>query len=1006
MTLDFFDDPIVNSPYEKPSRHWELNEDGRPTNVLLEQRRRSELITPVPKTKRELKRTQKQEAFAFGSGDDDDQEYDPTPIINEVRAAVEAWRNLANPQDWQVTPTTEALLKHWRHHKFEAFRPFFCQVEAVETAIWLTEVAPQRGKAAARFLEHLDNANAAANPGLARLALKLATGAGKTTVMAMLIAWQAINAKRYPNAKKFSRGFLIVTPGITIRDRLRVLLPNDPDNYYKTREIVPTEMLQDLTAARVVITNYHAFKLRERMSLAKGTRQLAEGRGEKMQTLETEGQMLHRVMPELMGLKRITVINDEAHHCYRERPDPDADKLKGEEKKEANENREAARLWISGLEAITRQGFQLNRIYDLSATPFFLKGSGYREGTLFPWTMSDFNLMDAIECGIVKLPRVPVADNLPTGQEPIYRNLWNVIGKKMPKKARGEKAPDPLKLPLELQTALDALYGHYAKTYEAWESEGVDVPPVFIVVCNDTRNSKTVHDFIAGFEREDQDGNVHYHAGRLPLFRNYDEHGNRLARPRTLLIDSAQIESGESIDAAFKAAAGPEIEKFRSEVAERSGAEAARSLTDEQILREVMNTVGKKGRLGEQIRCVVSVSMLTEGWDANTVTHIMGVRAFGTRLICEQVMGRALRRLSYDFDQERNRFHVEYADIMGIDGLNFAAQAVKPNVIKPRQVTTIRAERDREALEIVFPRVEGYRRELPETRLKADFSNTEVYELSQAKVGPCEVDMQGIVGGIERLTLEYLEAQRRSTVIYHLTTHLIYEKFRDANEAPKINLFGQFKKIVRQWLDGGYLKCVGGTKEAQLLYKQIADEVCERIANAIDAEPGKERPIKAVLDPYVPTGSTANVLFSTTKPVYWTDARKCHLNAAVSDSGWEDEFCRVVEGHARVLAYAKNHSLGFEVPYLHEGEARRYRPDFIVRLDDGRPDPLNLVVEIKGFRGDDAAIKAETMRSLWLPGVNAAGRFGRWDFIELKNGLSMKEDFEEAIAGLLAREAA
>lgn len=1005
MTLDFFDDPIVNSPYDKPGRHWELNEDGRPTNVLLEQRRRSELITPVPKTKRELKRTHKQEAFTFGSGDDD-QEYDPTPIINEVRAAVDAWRGLSNPQDWQVTPTTEVLLKHWRHHKFEAFRPFFCQIEAVETAIWLTEVAPQRGKAAARFLEHLDNANAAANPGLPRLALKLATGAGKTTVMAMLIAWQAINAKRYPNSKKFSRGFLIVTPGITIRDRLRVLLPNDPDNYYKTREIVPTEMLQDLTAARVVITNYHAFKLRERMSLAKGTRQLAEGRGEKMQTLETEGQMLHRVMPELMGLKRITVINDEAHHCYRERPDPDADKLKGEEKKEANENREAARLWISGLEAITRQGFQLNRIYDLSATPFFLKGSGYREGTLFPWTMSDFNLMDAIECGIVKLPRVPVADNLPTGQEPIYRNLWNVIGKKMPKKARGEKAPDPLKLPLELQTALDALYGHYAKTYEAWEREGVDVPPVFIVVCNDTRNSKTVHDFIAGFEREDQDGNVHYHAGRLPLFRNYDEHGNRLARPRTLLIDSAQIESGESIDASFKAAAGPEIEKFRTEVAERSGAEAARSLTDEQILREVMNTVGKTGRLGEQIRCVVSVSMLTEGWDANTVTHIMGVRAFGTRLICEQVMGRALRRLSYDLDEERNRFHVEYADIMGIDGLNFAAQAVKPNVIKPRQVTTIRAERDREAMEIVFPRVEGYRRELPETRLTADFSNTEVYELSQAKVGPCEVDMQGIVGGIERLTLEYLEAQRRSTVIYHLTTHLIYEKFRDANEAPKINLFGQFKKIVRQWLDGGYLKCVGGTKEAQLLYKQIADEVCERIANAIDAEPGKERPIKAVLDPYVPTGSTANVLFSTTKPVYWTDARKCHLNAAVSDSGWEDEFCRVVEGHPRVLAYVKNHSLGFEVPYLHEGEARRYRPDFIVRLDDGRPDPLHLVVEIKGFRGDDASIKAETMRSLWLPGVNAAGRFGRWDFIELKNGLSMKEDFEQAIAGFIVHEAA
>jgi type III restriction enzyme len=239
-----------------------------------------------------------------------------------------------------------------------------------------------------------------------RLALKLATGAGKTTVMAMLIAWQTINAVRRPGSNKFTRGFLVVAPGITIKDRLRVLQPNDPDTYYASRELVPGDMLDDVNRAKIVITNYHAFKLRERIDLSKGGRSLLQGRGEEFNTLETEGQMLQRVMPDLMGLKNILVLNDEAHHCYREKPgdEEDAD-LKGDDRKEAEKNNEAARLWISGLEAVNRK-LGIARVFDLSATPFFLRGSGYAEGTLFPWTMSDFSLMDAIECGIVKLPRV------------------------------------------------------------------------------------------------------------------------------------------------------------------------------------------------------------------------------------------------------------------------------------------------------------------------------------------------------------------------------------------------------------------------------------------------------------------------------------------------------------------------------------------------------------------------------------------------------------------------
>ena len=488
MSIEFFERPILNSPYEYPRRHWELDDTGQPTQNITDNRRIAEFITPIPKPKKR-KLNKKQSEFVFDEGhgiSTEAQQYDPTPIINALRYEVSIWRAIPSPSDWQVSPETARLLQHWRGHKFNSIRPFFCQVEAVETAIWLTEVAPTIGKKGRVFLNHLDSANEEANPGLMRLALKLATGAGKTTVMAKLIAWQTINAVRRSNSKRFTKGFLIVAPGLTIRDRLRVLQPHDPDSYYRERELVPSDLLEDLKKAKIVITNYHAFKMRERMELSKGGRSLLQGRGEELNTLETEGQMLQRVIPDLMAMKNVMVINDEAHHCYREKPrvEEEVDDLSGEEKKEAEKNREAARLWISGIEILNRK-IGVNRVFDLSATPFFLSGSGYVEGTLFPWTMSDFSLMDAIECGIVKLPRVPVADNIPGEEMPMFRNLWEHIGKKMPKKGRGNASVlDPLSIPVELSTALEALYGHYEKTFNLWKESGIKVPPCFIVVCN------------------------------------------------------------------------------------------------------------------------------------------------------------------------------------------------------------------------------------------------------------------------------------------------------------------------------------------------------------------------------------------------------------------------------------------------------------------------------------------------------------------------------------------
>jgi type III restriction enzyme len=584
---------------------------------------------------------------------------------------------------------------------------------------------------------------------------------------------------------------------------------------------------------------------------------------------------------------------------------------------------------------------------------------------------------------------------------PKFRNLWEHIRTRMPRKGRGKsKTLDPLSLPVELQTALEALYGHYKKTYDLWAAAGISVLPCFIVVCNNTSTSKLVYDYIAGFQRDNEDGSTTLENGRLELFRNFDEHGNPLGRPRTLLIDSEQLESGDALDSNFRAMAADEIERFRREIIERTGdRQQAENITDQDLLREVMNTVGKPGRLGDSIRCVVSVAMLTEGWDANTVTHVLGVRAFGTQLLCEQVIGRALRRQSYDLNEE-GLFNVEYADVLGVP-FDFTAT---PVVVPPRplretiQVKAVRPERDH--LEIRFPRVQGYRVELPEERLTAAFNSDSVLELTPDLVGPSITRNAGIIGADVDLSLEHLEDTRRSTLLFHLTQRLLYTRWRDPGEEPKLHLFGQLKRITKQWLDT-CLVCKGGTYPAQLRYQELADMACERITAGITNALVGERPIKALLDPYNPIGSTVHVNFTTSKTRRWqTDARRCHINWVILDSDWEAEFCRVAESHPQVRTYVKNHNLGLEVPYRYGSETRRYIPDFIVLVDDGHGDDdlLHLIVEIKGYRREDAKEKKATMETYWVPGVNNHGQYGRWAFAEFTEAYQIEANFAAQVA--------
>ncbi len=498
-------------------------------------------------------------------------------------------------------------------------------------------------------------------------------------------------------------------------------------------------------------------------------------------------------------------------------------------------------------------------------------------------------------------------------------------------------------------------------------------------------------------------------AAFLSSFRNYDETtGNAIARPNTLLIDSEQLEAGDALDENFRNMAADEIDRFRREIIERTGDQRkAETLTDQELLREVMNTVGKPGQLGGSIRCVVSVSMLTEGWDANTVTHILGIRAFGTQLLCEQVIGRALRRQSYDLNEDgpdKGLFNVEYADIFGIP-FDFTAKPVIAPPQPPRETVHVKAVRpERDSLEIRFPRVVGYRVELPEERLTADFNDDSILALSPEIVGPSITRNSGIIGESVDLSLQHLKDMRPSTLVFHVTQRLLYTKWRDPGEEPKLHLFGQLKRITKQWLDT-CLVCKGDTYPALLMYQELADMACNRITAGITRAFIGKRPIKALRDPYNPTGSTAHVNFTTSRTNRWeTDARRCHVNWVILDSDWESEFCRVAESHPRVRAYVKNHNLGLEVPYRYGSETRKYIPDFIVLVDDGHGDDLlHLIVEIKGYRGEDAKDKKSTMDTYWVPGVNHLGTHGRWAFAEFTEVYLIGADFAAKVESEINR---
>jgi type III restriction enzyme len=971
------ENPILNGPYEAPARHFRFDEEGI-TDKVVDGRRRSSYFMPIPKAKKRGG----QLVFDEWTGD----RIEENRLINQIRDRVGRWRGAGWPG---VTPTTRSLLEYWTNPERER-RLFFCQVEALETAMYLTEAATSMGDA--WIANELRAFSEDANPGLFRMAHKMATGTGKTVVMAMLIAWHTLNKAANPRDSRFSDAFLVVAPGITIRDRLRVLLPSDPENYYRLRDIVPTDRVGELGRAKIVITNFHGFQLREKVKAPKLTKEIA-GHQPGVFT-ETLQEMVRRVTRELGTKRNLVVINDEAHHCYRRRVgagDGDLDSLSGEEKREAAKRDEEARVWISGLEEVAAKT-GVRAVYDLSATPFYLRGSGWPEGTLFQWVVSDFSLIDAIEAGLVKIPRVPVDDNAAQSDDlPTYRGLWLRIRDDLPKKGRKTNAIDGQEptLPGPLEGALQSLYANYEKAFGRWQETTSDIdgstPPVFIVVCNNTNVSKLVFDYIAGWKKPLAGGDVVV-PGKLDLFSNAD--GNRWsARPKTILVDSTQLDSGDAMSADFKAAAAAEIDEFKAELRQRFPGRDVDNLSDEDLLREVMNTVGKPGKLGENIRCVVSVSMLTEGWDANTVTHVLGVRAFGTQLLCEQVVGRALRRRSYAVGDD-GRFEPEYAEVYGVPFSFIPASGGGPDP-KPGPIPTrVRAMENRIALEITFPRLVGYRWEIPDENLEADFIGQSYLALDSYHV-PTRTDVAAIIGETEEHRLEQFEIMRTQQVAFVLAKRLLDRYFRtaDADGQPGAErpwLYPRLVEITKRWI----AQCVTLKDDAfigLLAMAQRGDDAVEKLYLSIVHSQGGERRLVPLLRPYDPIGSSRYVDFDTTKDVYVTQPDRCHVSHVVCDSGWEAHLAGSLERLDAVRCYVKNQGLGLTVPYAIDGQQRVYVPDFIARVDDGHgyDDLLNLLIEVSGARRRDKEHKVNATRELWIPAVNNHGGFGRWLFIEV-----------------------
>lgn len=1013
------DNPILNNPYKEPLKHYDTDSEGclDYKNVCKGRRVFKPDSAVIP-----IRQRGQKEMFEVN----DHTEYGEF-LINLVRKEVGKWRSEKYPN---TTRVTRELLKFWfdNPERVVTQKLFFAQQEAVETAIWLNEVSG-KSNAGQHILNLIHNGQQTvsedAEDQLPRIAFKMATGTGKTVVMACLICYHYFNRQEYRNDTRFADYFLIVAPGITIKDRLGVLFvdtknrnPSEIEDYYRVRGLIPQnfEYRLDNLNARLVITNYHTF---EPKILQGNKRSPFDGKvnleGEKIDTGNKEdfSQVVKRTLAKFKTGSRLLILNDEAHHCYLPKS-----KGRTSDNEESDENARAA-VWFSGVKEISKR-FKLQNVYDLSATPYYLSGSGHPAYSLFPWVVSDFGLVEAIESGLVKIPFLPESDNSQELTMPVLRNLYEHVKDELPKKGQKKKKSEaakeggkyiemPPQMPSLVKNALDQFYSHYADYYKGGrklneeQSNIFSSPPVFIAVCNNTSVSKELYKYIAGYEYETKEGKTEVVHGVKELFSNYDTATNRpLKRPPTLLIDSDALENGEQINDDFKKIFAGEIEEFKKDYARMKGQGSVEKITDAEILREVVNTVGRPGKLGAHIRCVVSVSMLTEGWDANTVTHIMGLRAFGSQLLCEQVAGRALRRMNYylqGYDKDGNptddkrkivieKFPPEYAQIIGIPFNLFkgGVSGMPPSPVDMKHITAL-PERQQQ-MEIEFPNVTGYRLENIDGVIQYDFSGIENFEIDGSKF-PTETIMASPISPTEeKLEVRAVLEKRDNELIFLLTKELIRYHFSDEEGNPQFQNFNKLKSIVEEWYRTKVILLnINDQRYKRLLFFEEPKKMADHIARGINPHINTIEHIRPVFNYYNNFSSTKYVNGNTVKEVF--DTTKSHVNYVVMDSNWEGICAKTLEEIEAVDCYVKNQFLGFTIPYMKDGKDRLYYTDFIARIKSKDGVVKNLMIEISGMNKDKAE-KKWFVENRWLPAVNAMKDkydYPEWHFIEIANDI-------------------
>lgn len=1014
------EDPILCSPYSEPTEYWLYDrKSGIPSRI------------PGRRTASYWYRSERSGSSQYELLAEE--ERDDLPLVNALRADVRRWRE----SKWQgASQTTKRLLMHWWRSDLPR-RLFFCQLEAVETVIYLREIL-SRGRTP-RWKTEIDmadfqnlsrglnprpsqwNPHVAQHPRLIdaqslsqqdtfpRYACKMATGTGKTVVMAMLLAWAFCNRSAIPGDPRFPRRALIVCPNLTIRERLRVLYPGDPKNYYEEFDIVPSALRPGLAKGQVMVTNWHKLATESEVVTVGSVPVSKLGP-------ESPEAFARKRLGSLWDDEPLMVLNDEGHHAYRPAIVSGQSSLLDDD---GDERREAT-VWIEGLDKINA-ACGIEFCVDLSATPFYIQGSGYPEGSPFPWIISDFGLVDAIESGITKVPRLPAADN--TGRpDPKYYWLWEHVTSNLRSADKlSSGRPKPEAVWREAEDAFLTLAGQWKKRLEQVRNagQGLDrTPPVLIIVCDNTDIAKYWHRRISGEElvrakeKHDSEDSPSSPTKKNKWIKQYGEGlsafpelQNRSGEEFTLRIDSKLLEAAES-----------------------GAPNATRSAAAEE-LRRIVSTVGRSGEPGAHVRCVVSVNMLSEGWDANNVTHILGLRAFHSQLLCEQVVGRGLRRMDYTPDPETGLLTAEEVDIFGIPFSLIPFKRLPPNgppgPPKPKHV--VRALPERRALEIRFPIVEGYLFRLERNRIKCDVESVERTVIDPVRT-PTAAFVQPQVGhrighpvlhgGFDTEELnrqEYYNSTHPQSIAFEIAREVVdqlvatalasYEGIGDREShrgqgsastpihAGRSALFPQVLAIVQSYIrDRVDLR---GQHQCEIGLARYAQRVTDLLVAAIvpDKTQG-EPPLLPRLNRYRKTGTTADVYFKTVLPVIPSVAS--HINyVACHTMRWEQAATFQIEAMARegtVECYVRNYQLGFTIPYEVEGEERAYEPDFIIRVSVRH----HVVLEIKGHPDENENSKHQGARR-WVEAVNNWGERGKWDFVVCRDPQRLRADFKGSV---------